>query len=134
MCGPHGGPGGGAPKRQIHENFKHLLLQIQKENSQAYTVGTCRCHSLDQEFKLCSWQFPECPEGPLMGYIVKSNCFIFFLRIAWLDFKKTIAKKHLRGRGFKVVHMVHVAPMGGPRAKTLQIANFFLQIQLSRIL
>ena len=44
----------------------------------------------------------------------------------------------LRGRGFKVVHMVHVAPMGaqgeGPkgratRAKTLQISNFFLQIQ-----
>ena len=32
----------------------------------------------------------------------------------------------LRGRGFKVVHMVHVAPMGGPRGgpqgpKTLQI-------------
>ena len=34
MCGPHGGPGGGPQRGQNHANFKQLLLQIQKENSQ----------------------------------------------------------------------------------------------------
>ena len=54
---PPWGPRGRAPKGQNHANFKHLLLQIQKENSQ---VMQCVDTLLDEEQKLFR-QFPGWP-------------------------------------------------------------------------
>ena len=45
------------------------------------------------------------------GPYVKSNCFIFFLMKLMVGFEPNVAGIIPRGQGFKVVYMVHVAPI-----------------------
>ena len=56
---PPWGPRGRAPKGQNHANFKHLLLQIQKEKWWSYIV--CR-YLIRWRIKVVSWQFPGWPQ------------------------------------------------------------------------
>ena len=75
------------------------------------------------------------PIGPC-GPFVKSNCFIFLLKMhGWILTK--YGGIILMGQGFKVVHMVHVAPMGGPRRgpqgpKLCKFQTSFSRSSLSR--
>ena len=70
--------------------------------------------------KDCLWQFPGWPQWPPWGVtgwggvptFVKSNCSSTSWRNAWLDFNQTWQESSLGAGGFKIIHMVHVAPMG----------------------
>ena len=130
---PPWGPRGRAPKGQNHANFKHLLLQIQKENSQ---VMQCVDTLLDEEQKLFMAVPRVAPMGPC-GPFVKSNCFIFFLKMqGWILTKH--GRNHPQGLGIQSCSYGTCGSYGGPgggpqRAKTMQISNIFFSRSRRRI-
>ena len=125
------GEGPKGPKRM--QNFKHLLLQIAHRR----IVKLCQCVDtlLDEEQKLFMAVPRVAPMGPCGPFVNNVTVCIFFWKSALLDFNKKWQESSLRGRGFKVVQIVCVAPMGAPGggpAKGQNHANFkhlLLQIQ-----
>ena len=132
MCGPHGGPGEGPKGPKPCKSQTSSSPDPEGEQS-SYVV--CRGTLLDEEQKLFMAVPRVAPMGPC-GPFVKSNCFIFFLKMhGWILTKH--GRNHPQGPGIQSCSYGTCGSYGGPkgrapRAKTLQISNFFLQIQFKQ--
>ena len=132
MCGPHGGPGGG-PQRAKTMQISNIFFS----RSRRRIVKLCSVQiPCQMKNKSCSLAVPRvAPMGPC-GPFVKSNCFIFFLKMhCWILTKH--GRNHPQGPGIQSCLYGTCGSYGGPkgrapRAKTLQISNFFLQIQFKQ--
>ena len=110
MCGPHWGPGGG-PQRAKTMQISNIFFS----RSSRRMVKLC---SMQIPYwvknKSCSWQFPGWPQQAPVGPVVKSNCFIFFLKMHGWILTQTWQESSLGAGDSKLFIWVHVAPMGGP--------------------
>ena len=130
MCGPHGGPGGG-PQRAKTMHISNIFFS----RSRRRIVKLCSVQiPCQMKNKSCSWQFPGWPPMGPCGPFVKSKCFIFFLKMQWLDFNQKWQESSL-GVGDSKLFKQYVWPPWGPRGrapKGQNHANFkhlLLQIQ-----
>ena len=125
---PMGGGGGGAqgegPKGQ---NFAHF--------SRSSLSRTCSQYLFRWRIKVVGGTSQGGPNGPHVGNrlgrgpYIKSNCSSTSWRNAWLDFNQTWQESS-SGAGDSKVFIWYMWPPWGPRrraprAKTLQISNFF---------
>ena len=124
LCVAPMGAQGEGPKGPKPCKFQTIFnLQIQKENSQ---VMQCVDTLLDEEQKLFMAVPRVAPMGPC-GPFVKSNCFIFFLKMhGWILTKH--GRNHPQGPGIQSCSYGTCGTYGGPkgrapRAIPLQMSN-----------
>ena len=119
MCGPHGGPGGGPQRAKTMQISNIFFSRSRRENSQ---VMQCVDTLLDEEQTLFMAVPRVAPMGPC-GPFVKSNCFIFFLKMhGWILTKH--GRNHSQGAGDSKLFIWYMWLLWGAQGEGPKGQNF----------